>query len=65
MRYQNALASMRTLVSCFAGAVSGVIGLENLTGFAFFLGTIVATAVVVAGVQCQGKPSKYFQHGWW
>jgi hypothetical protein len=62
---QNTLFSTRTLVSLFSGAVAGVIGLENLWGFAFYVLTLVLHAVVVAGLRCGGKPKDYYQHGWW
>ncbi|KAL7409734.1 hypothetical protein BDY24DRAFT_402280 [Mrakia frigida] len=61
----NTLFSTRTLVSLFSGAVAGVIGLENLWGFAFYLLTLLLHAVVVASLRCGGKPKDYFQHGWW
>jgi hypothetical protein len=52
-------------VSLFSGAVAGVIGLENLWGFAFYVLTMALHALVVAGVRCGGKPREYFQNGWW
>jgi len=56
--------SIKFLSSCFAGAVAGVLGLENTLGFALFiLATLLTSACLY--VKCKGRPAKYIPGGWW
>lgn len=50
------------LSSCFAGAVAGVLGLENWLGFALFVFTTLFSSACVY-LKCKGRPSKYVAGG--
>jgi len=55
---------IKFLSSCFAGAVAGILGLENALGFAVFvLSTLLTSACLY--VKCKGRPAKYIPGGWW
>lgn len=47
------------LTACFSGAIAGILGLTNLTGFALYLATAVATGLTVAAVKCNFNVGKY------
>jgi len=49
--------------SCFAGAASGILGLQNWLGFALFFASILLTSACLY-LQCKGKPAKYVPSGW-
>ena len=56
--------SIKFISSCFAGAVAGILGLENSLGFALFvLATLLTSACLY--VKCKGRPAKYIPGGWW
>lgn len=56
--------SIKFLSSCFAGAVAGILGLENSLGFALYiLATLLTSACLY--VKCKGRPAKYIPGGWW
>ncbi|KAG2138087.1 uncharacterized protein EDB93DRAFT_728783 [Suillus bovinus] len=45
--HNQALTSVKFLSSCFAGAVAGILGLENWLGFALFIASIVSTSFII------------------
>ncbi|CAL1699979.1 unnamed protein product [Somion occarium] len=56
--------TVKFLSSCFAGAVAGVLGLQNWLGFALFvLATLLTSACLY--VKCKARPAKYMAGGWW
>ncbi|KAK7696072.1 hypothetical protein QCA50_000714 [Cerrena zonata] len=56
--------TVKFLSSCFAGAVAGVLGLQNWLGFALFiLATLLTSACLY--VKCKARPAKYVAGGWW
>lgn len=62
---QNAttLFNIKYLSSCFAGAVAGVLGLENWAGFALFALTTLITSALLYVVKCRAAPQKYVYGG--
>ncbi|OSC97955.1 hypothetical protein PYCCODRAFT_1048738 [Trametes coccinea BRFM310] len=65
VQYNNArLYTVKFLSSCFAGAVAGVLGLENTLGFALFIFSTLFTAACLY-VKCRGRPAKFVPGGWW
>ncbi|KZT02153.1 uncharacterized protein LAESUDRAFT_730497, partial [Laetiporus sulphureus 93-53] len=63
VQYNNArLYTVKFLSACLAGAVAGILGLENVLGFALFiLSTLLTSACLY--VKCKGKPAKYMPGG--
>jgi len=61
-----ALSNLKFVTSCFVGAVSGVLGLENLYGFLLFVVSALLTSGIVYGVRFKGqKVERYVSGGWW
>ncbi|WFD31837.1 hypothetical protein MSPP1_002877 [Malassezia sp. CBS 17886] len=52
--------SLRSMTLSVAGATAGVLGLKNLTGFAFFFVSVVFVNSVLLLVNAHGAPSRYF-----
>jgi hypothetical protein len=61
--HNQALNSVKFLSSCFAGAVAGILGLENWLGFALFIASIISTSFIIYAVNCRGKPARYLHGG--
>ena len=61
--HNGALNTTKFLSSCFAGAVAGVLGLENWTGFALFIGSTLFSALCLYTINCKGRPAKYTPGG--
>lgn len=61
--HNSALNTTKFLSSCFAGAVAGVLGLENWAGFALFAASTVFSAACLYAINCRGRPSKYAPGG--
>ena len=61
--HNSALHTVKFLSSCFAGAVAGVLGLENWMGFALFVFSSLISAGVMSIVNCKGRPTKYVPGG--
>ena len=57
------LFNIKYLSSCFAGAVAGVLGLENWAGFALFALTTLITSALLFVVKCYAAPQKYVYGG--
>jgi len=57
------LFNIKYLSSCFAGAVVGVLGLENWVGFALFALTTLITSVLLYTIKCRATPHKYVYGG--
>ena len=55
--------NIKYLSSCFAGAVAGVLGLENWAGFALFTLTTLITSALLYVVKCRTAPQKYVYGG--
>ncbi|KAF7312349.1 Transmembrane protein 93 [Mycena indigotica] len=56
--------TVKFLSACFAGAVAGILGLQNWAGFALFLASTLFTSFCIYFINCHGKPKKYFPDGW-
>ncbi len=63
--HNNVLTTVKFLSSFFAGAVSGVLGLENWAGFGLFVAATLFTAACIYAVNCKGRPKKYIAGGAW
>ncbi|KAF8841572.1 hypothetical protein BDN67DRAFT_507953 [Paxillus ammoniavirescens] len=61
--HNQSLTSVKFLSSCFAGAVAGILGLENWLGFALFAASVLSTSFVIYAINCKGNPSKYLPGG--
>lgn len=61
--HNQSLTSVKFLSSCFAGAVAGVLGLENWHGFALFAASVLSTSFMIYAINCKGKPAKYLSGG--
>ncbi|TFK94904.1 hypothetical protein K466DRAFT_593198 [Polyporus arcularius HHB13444] len=65
VQYNNSrLYTVKFLSSCFAGAVAGVLGLENTLGFALFVFSTLLTSSCLY-LKCKGRPAKFVPGGWW
>jgi hypothetical protein len=62
--HNSSLTNVKFLSSCFAGAVAGILGLENLLGFAVFVGSTLLTSACIWLINCRRKPAKYIAGGW-
>jgi len=61
--HNQSLTSVKFLSSCFAGAVAGILGLENWHGFALFAASVLSTSFVIYAINCKGNPAKYLSGG--
>ena len=61
--HNQSLTTVKFLSSCFAGAVAGILGLENWLGFALFFASTLMTSVCIYAINCKGRPAKYLQGG--
>ncbi|KAJ1309316.1 hypothetical protein OPQ81_004977 [Rhizoctonia solani] len=59
------LSNIKFVSSCFAGAVAGILGLQNFYGFLLFAVSLFATAGVVASLNMKGAPVKKYAAGGW
>ncbi|KAI0310969.1 hypothetical protein OF83DRAFT_1069625, partial [Amylostereum chailletii] len=61
----NALVinDVKFATACFAGAVAGILGLENWLGFALFVASTLFSSAVLYLVNFRGRPNKYVQGG--
>ncbi|KAJ6513376.1 hypothetical protein C8R45DRAFT_963458 [Mycena sanguinolenta] len=63
-QFNSTLTSVKFISACFAGAVAGILGLTNWSGFALFLASTLLTALCMAFINCAGQPKKYVPDGW-
>lgn len=61
--HNSVISTTKFTAACFAGAVAGILGLQNWAGFVLFIVTTLGTAGVLHAANCKGKPKKYFQGG--
>lgn len=61
--HNQSLTSIKFLSACLAGAVAGILGLENWHGFAVFATSVLFTSFMIYAINCKGKPSKYLAGG--
>lgn len=61
--HNQCLTSVKFFSSCFAGAVAGILGLENWHGFALFAASLLSTSFVIYAINCKGYPAKYLSGG--
>lgn len=59
----SSLLTVKFISSCFAGAVAGILGLDNLAGFVLFLAATLLTTVCTYFINCRGKPRKFVPGG--
>lgn len=57
------LVTIKFISACFAGAVAGILGLENWHGFVLFFTSILFTSVCINFINCRGRPSKFMLGG--
>jgi ER membrane protein complex subunit 6 len=62
--HNSALTTVKFISSSFAGAVAGILGLENWLGFTLFLLSTLFTAMAIHTINCRRQPSKYMNGGW-
>ncbi|WFD01490.1 hypothetical protein MOBT1_000155 [Malassezia obtusa] len=55
--------SFRSLTLSIAGSIAGVLGLQNLAGFAFFVLSVAFLNTILLVVNAKGRPSDYFIMG--
>ncbi|THU97279.1 hypothetical protein K435DRAFT_778153 [Dendrothele bispora CBS 962.96] len=58
------LTTIKFFSACFAGAVAGILGLQNLSGFALFVFSTAFTSFTIWSINCGAKPVKYVPGGW-
>lgn len=63
VQHNSALYTVKFLSSCFAGAVAGILGLENWQGFVLFLASLLLTGACTYVVNCKGRRAKYVPGG--
>ena len=59
----SSVSNTKFISACFAGAAAGIVGLENWAGFVLFIVSTLFTTTIIYGVDCKGRPEKYFQGG--
>lgn len=62
--HNTRLNNTKFLISCFIGATVGILGLETLGGFGFFVVTSAIATLLLGTLKCGGKPEKYMRGGW-
>ncbi|KAJ7494634.1 hypothetical protein B0H11DRAFT_2227433 [Mycena galericulata] len=62
--FNSSLTTVKFLAACFAGAVAGILGLQNWSGFALFLASTLFTSLCIHTINCRGHPAKYIPDGW-
>src|SRR5882762_388118 len=62
LQYNNNLVNnIKFVSSCFAGAVAGILGLENWLGFALFLISTLFSFACLYVINFKGQPHIYMQ----
>ncbi|KAG6331322.1 hypothetical protein ID866_7771 [Astraeus odoratus] len=61
--HNQCLTSVKFISACFAGAIAGILGLENWHGFALLAVSVLLTSFVIYAVNCKGKPARYLSGG--
>ncbi|KIY43129.1 hypothetical protein FISHEDRAFT_78783 [Fistulina hepatica ATCC 64428] len=59
MSTYSSLSSVKFLTACLAGAVTGILGLENWAGFGLFALSTILTSLSIYFINCKGRPYKY------
>ncbi|KAF7316910.1 ER membrane protein complex subunit 6 [Mycena chlorophos] len=62
--FNSTLLNVKFFSSCFAGAVAGILGLQNWAGFALFVVASLFTSLCIYTINCQGKPARFIPSGW-
>ncbi|KAH8916191.1 hypothetical protein BT69DRAFT_1277232 [Atractiella rhizophila] len=57
------LYSLKSGLTLLCGSVSGILGLSNFQGFAFYLFCSFFTSSFILLVNCGTKPAKFFKNG--
>ncbi|KAF7327897.1 ER membrane protein complex subunit 6 [Mycena kentingensis (nom. inval.)] len=63
-QFNSTVLSVKFISACFAGAVAGILGLQNIAGFALFLASTLFTTLCIYLINCKGRPAKYIPSGW-
>jgi ER membrane protein complex subunit 6 len=63
LKHNTALVNVKFVSACFAGAVAGVLGLENWLGFALFVVSTLLTSIIILFVNCKGRPASFIPGG--
>ncbi|KAF5344347.1 hypothetical protein D9758_013267 [Tetrapyrgos nigripes] len=58
------LNTIKFLSSVFSGAVAGILGLENYSGFALFVLSTLFSSFCIWTVNCGARPDKFIPGGW-
>jgi ER membrane protein complex subunit 6 len=61
--HNSALANIKFVSTCFAGAAAGVLGLEKWAGVGLFVASTLLTAGFVFSINCGGRPKAYVPGG--
>ena len=61
--HNSSLYTVKFLSSCFAGATAGILGLENWSGFALFLVSILFSTGCMYVINCKSRPTNYVAGG--
>lgn len=61
--HNQSLSSVKFVSACLAGAVAGILGLQNWRGFVLFAVSVLGTTFVMYAVNCRGKPARYLAGG--
>jgi hypothetical protein len=61
--HNAALANVKFVATCFAGAAAGVLGLEKWAGVGLFAAATFLTAGCVFAINCKGRPKAYVPGG--
>ncbi|KAK2464838.1 hypothetical protein APHAL10511_003137 [Amanita phalloides] len=59
----SSLLTVKFISACFTGAVAGILGLDNGSGFLLFLVATLITTFCIYSINCHGNPQKYIQGG--
>jgi ER membrane protein complex subunit 6 len=63
--HNQSLNNVRFISACFAGAVAGILGLENTKGFLLFIVSTLLSAASIYFINCKTRPNKFLSGGWW
>ncbi|KAL0950359.1 hypothetical protein HGRIS_010326 [Hohenbuehelia grisea] len=61
--HNSSLINVKFISACFAGAVAGILGLQNWLGFALFIFSTLFSAVCMSSINCDHRPNKFVPGG--
>ncbi|PPQ73818.1 hypothetical protein CVT24_012249 [Panaeolus cyanescens] len=57
--FNSTLQNVKFISACFTGAAAGILGLQNLQGFLFFIASTLLTSALTYVINLNGRPSRY------